>query len=109
MRLIFLRTGEWNDNEIFYKLAVPPFEYVERSPKVQRVRLSNIQINDSPAFSFIRWSSIWSKKKKPGSSYLFPNALDITKKKKKKKEHRSTEYFSILLAPIIINDYDKKL
>lgn len=50
------------------------------------------------------------KKKKPGSSYLFPNALDITKKKKKKKkEHRSTEYFSILLAPIIINDYDKKL
>lgn len=112
MRLIFLRTGEWNDNaEIFYKLAVPPFEYVERSPKVQRVRLSNIQINDSPAFSFVRWSSIWSKKKKkPGSSYLFPNALDITKKKKKKKkEHRSTECFSILLAPIIINDYDKKL
>lgn len=55
MRLIFLRTGEWNDNaEIFYKLAVPPFEYVERSPKVQRVRLSNIQINDSPAFSFVR-------------------------------------------------------
>lgn len=48
------------------------------------------------------------KKKKPGSSYLFPNALDITKKKKK-KEHRSTECFSILLAPIIINDYDKKL
>lgn len=36
MRLIFLRTGEWNDNaEIFYKLAVPSFEYVERSPKVQ--------------------------------------------------------------------------
>lgn len=110
MRLIFLRTGEWNDNaEIFYKLAVPPFEYVERSPKVQRVRLSNIQINDSPAFSFVRSSSIWSKKKKkPGSSYLFPNALDITKKKKK-KEHRSTECFSILLTPIIINDYDKKL
>lgn len=50
------------------------------------------------------------KKKKPGSSYLFPNASDITKKKKKKKkEHRSTECFSILLAPIIINDYDKKL
>lgn len=113
MRLIFLRTGEWNDNaEIFYKLAVPPFEYVERSPKVQsaRVRLSNIQINDSPAFSFVRRVFGLKKKKKPGSSYLFPNALDITKKKKKKeKEHRSTECFSILLTPIMINDYDKKL
>lgn len=60
--------------------------------------------------SFVRRVFGLKKKKKPGSSYLFPNALDITKKKKKKKkEHRSTEYFSILLAPIIINDYDKKL
>lgn len=72
MRLIFLRRGEWNDNaEIFYKLAVPPFEYVERSPKVQRVRLSNIQINDSPAFSFVRSSSIWSKKKKKTRIFIF--------------------------------------
>lgn len=91
MRLIFLRTGEWNDNaEIFYKLAVPPFEYVERSPKVQsaRVRLSNIQINDSPAFSFVRSSSIWSKKKKkkPGSSYLFPNALGISQRRRRRRK-----------------------
>lgn len=50
--------------------------------KVQsaRVRLSNIQINDSPAFSFVR-SFVeylaWKKKEKPGSFYLSPNVLDI--------------------------------
>lgn len=89
MRLIFLRTGEWNDNaEIFYKLAVPPFEYVERSPKVQRVRLSNIQINDSPAFSFVRSSSIWSKKKKKNQDlhiYSLMHWISQRRRRRRKK------------------------